>query len=358
LSQSGIANIRTVVGRGSRDESHHEAVAVAAPIDGSTLFFGCADRGTYLRSVAKPFQALALLREGILETFSITPRELAVICSSHSGERIHRDLVYGLLARGGLSVDHLKCGIHSPFSRSEHNRIMAEGEMCDATCNNCSGKHTGMLLACVAQGYPTEGYLEPQHPVQRSIRAILELFTGEILDPSRLGIDGCGAPTYHVPIASMALAFRRLVDRDFLNRSGLHDRVDQIHDAIDSHPKAFSGEGRFPLRWSSLLRGKLRAKEGAEGVMAIWGPAGSLVIKSIDGNDRGLVHAVPWLLHRLHWIDEMTLEQWIQDQPQKVRNVAGRVVGEITVEVPDPGEIDGNYRLSESPGSGISRYNF
>lgn len=358
MSQPVDANIKTVVGRGSRGESHHEAVAVAMPVDGPALFFGCADRGAYLRSVAKPFQALALLRGGILESFSITPRELAVICSSHAGERLHRDLVQGLLVRGGLSVSHLKCGVHSPFSRSEQNRIVADGELFDATCNNCSGKHTGMLLACVAQGFPTEGYLEPEHPVQRSIRAILELFTGEILDSSRLGVDGCGAPTYHVPLSSMALAFRRLVDHDFLNRCGLLHRVGQIHDAIDSHPKAFSGEGRMPLRWSSLLRGKLRAKEGAEGLMAIWGAAGALVIKSNDGHDRGLVHAVPQLLHRLHWIDETTLEQWIAEHPPRVRNVAGRVVGEIVVEVPEPDSLESLYRTSDDPGSGVSRYNF
>ena len=320
--------------------------------------FGSVDFGTYLRSVAKPFQALAMLRGGIGEAFSIAPRELAVICSSHAGEQIHRDLVRALLERGGLTVGHLGCGIHSPFSRSEQNKIVASGGVFDATCNNCSGKHTGMLLACVAQGFPIEGYLEPDHPLQRSIRAILELFTGEILDSSRLSVDGCGAPTYHVPVLAMAHAFRNLGDRDFLTRSGLLDRVDQIHDAIDSHPKAFSGEGRLPLRWSSYLRGKMRAKEGAEGVMAIWGAKGSLAIKTLDGNDRGLVHAIPPLLHGLNWINDATLEQWLQEQPPQVRNVAGRVVGDIVVEVPDSCRLNGTYRPSVNPGNGVVRYNF
>ena len=129
-----------------------------------------------------------MLRAGIAETFSLTPRELAVICSSHAGERAHRELVRGLLKRGGLSESHLHCGIHPPFSRSERLRIIAAGELPDVTCSNCSGKHSGMLLSCVARGFPVEGYLDPDHPLQRSIRATLELFSGEILDETRLGI--------------------------------------------------------------------------------------------------------------------------------------------------------------------------
>ncbi|MEC9476656.1 MAG: asparaginase [Planctomycetota bacterium] len=358
MSAPENVNIRTVVGRGPCRESLHEAVAIAAPLVGSPLIFGAADSGAYLRSVAKPFQALAMLRGGFGEAFSVTPRELAVICSSHAGEQLHRDLVKELLRRGGLSVAHLACGIHSPFSRSEQNRIVAGGGIFDATCNNCSGKHAGMLLACVAQGFPTQGYLEPDHPLQRSIRAILELFTGEILDASRLGIDGCGAPTYHIPVASMAKAFRNLSDREFLSRSGLLERADQVHDAIDSHPKAFSGEGRLPLRWSAYLRGKMRAKEGAEGVMTIWGEKGALVIKTLDGNDRGLVHAVPRLLHSLHWIDDSTLDKWLQEFPPEVRNVAGRVVGEIAVDLPDSCQLNGAHSSSASPGNGVARYNF
>ena len=355
MSGSNFDRLRTSIGRGSREESYHDAVAIVAPLGQPRRIYGASDPGTFLRSVAKPFQALAMLRAGIAETFSLTPRELAVICSSHAGERVHRELVRGLLKRGGLSESHLHCGIHPPFSRSERIRIIAAGELPDVTCSNCSGKHTGMLLSCVARGFPVEGYLDPDHPLQRSIRAVLELFSGEILDETRLGIDGCGAPTYFMPIAFIARSFRNLQDQQFLQRCGLEQRVQQIHDAIDAHPKAFSGEGRLPLRWSRFFRGSWRAKEGAEGVMAIWGPSGALIVKSLDGSDRGLIHAVPDLMHRMHWIDDTTLQQWKEDQPSVVRNVAGRVVGEITVTVPDPSLLEADYSYSERPGSGVSR---
>ena len=355
MSGSNFDKLKTSIGRGSREESHHNAVALVAPIGEPRVIFGSSDPGTFLRSVAKPFQLLAMLRAGIAETFSLTPRELAVICSSHAGEPAHRELVRGLLARGGLSESHLNCGIHPPFSRSERLRIIASGELPDVTCSNCSGKHSGMLLTCVARGYPVEGYLDPDHPLQRSIRAVLELFSGEIFDKTMTGIDGCGAPTYFMPMASIALAFRNLQDQQFLQRCGLEQRVHQIHDAIDSHPKAFSGEGRLPLRWSRFFRGRLRAKEGAEGVMAIWGPSGAMIIKSFDGSDRGLIHAVPDLLHRMHWIDDTTLQQWRQDQPAVVRNVAGRVVGEITVEIPDPSLLEADFSHSERSGRGFAR---
>ena len=356
MSGLNIDNLKTFIGRGSHKESLHEAIAIAAPNEGPRLLFGSADPGTFLRSVAKPFQALAMLRAGIAESFSLSPEELAVICSSHAGEPIHRDLVRALLSRGGLSESHLDCGVHAPFSRSERVRIIASGELPDVTCSNCSGKHTGMLLACVARGYPVEGYLDPSHPLQRSIRAMVELFTGEVLEPASFGVDGCGAPTFFMPLASIARAFHRLHDDQFLKRCGLEERVERMHDAIDTHPRAFSGEGRLPLRWSRFLTGQFRAKEGAEGVMAVWGPQGALITKSLDGADRGLIHAVPLLLHRMHWIDDDTLERWIEDQPRIVRNVAGRVVGEISVDVPDPSVLEQDYPALERPGKGVSRY--
>ena len=323
------------------------------PKDGPPLMYGSADPGTFLRSVAKPFQALALLRAGIGESFSLSPRELAVICASHAGEGLHRELVNGLLEKGGLSVSDLQCGIHAPFSRSERQRMLADKELLDATCNNCSGKHSGMLLATVNQQQSKDDYLELNHPLQRSIRAVLELFSGEILDINRSGVDGCGAPTYHIPLLSIARAFQRLHQEKFLQGCGFSDWVQKVHDAIDSHPKAFSGEGRYPLLWRPYLAGKFRAKEGAEGVMVIWGPKGSLVIKSHDGADRGLIHAIPHLLKRSHWIDETTFERWISDQPSLVRNVAGRKVGDVYVEIPEPLELDDP--LTSVPGMGLTK---
>ena len=333
-------SIRTDVFRGTRLESFHEAVAVAYHASGKVLQYGPIDEGTHLRSVGKPFQALAMLRAGILESFSITPRELAVICASHAGQPVHRELVRGLLQRGGLSEKDLQCGIHPPFSRSARQMCIANKELLDSTCNNCSGKHSGMLLSTISQQQSKESYLDADHPLQRNIRAIFELFTSEKIEEGSASVDGCGAPTYHMKLISIARAFQRLHQTEFLDRSGLTDRVNQIHDAIASHPKAFSGEGRWPLLWRPYLAGNFLAKEGAEGVMVIWGKKGSLVLKCLDGSDRGLIHAVPELLQRLHWIDQNTYERWVGENNPVVTNVSGRIVGQIQVDIPEPLELD------------------
>lgn len=348
-----VHSIQTIAGRGTLEESRHTATAIIYPRSGLPKLYGSADHGTFLRSVAKPFQALALLRAGIRERFDLSPRELAVICSSHAGEEVHRQLVHGLLEKGNLSVSDLKCGIHAPFSRSERQRMLTQKVALDATCNNCSGKHSGMLLATVNQQQSLGDYLNQQHPLQRSIRAMIELFTGEVLNEDCSGIDGCGAPTYHMKLLSIARAFRRLHDPEFLDSCGLGNRVQLVHDAIDSHPKAFSGEGRFPLLWRPYLAGKFRAKEGAEGVMVIWGSRGSLLIKSHDGADRGLIHAIPHLLKQVHWIDETTFDRWLTDHPPIIRNVSGRKVGEVYVEIPEPLELDDP--LTSVPGMGLVR---
>ena len=112
--------IRTHIGRSTMVESIHRANAVAVPADGPALLFGAEDRGTFLRSVAKPFQTLALFRSGVIEHHGFTDEEVAVVTASHGGEPVHRRWVEGILKRGGFTTEDLRCGAHAPFTASDH----------------------------------------------------------------------------------------------------------------------------------------------------------------------------------------------------------------------------------------------
>lgn len=323
------SGVETWVGRGDHVESVHQAAVTVVERSGKLHRWGSSHRSTYLRSVAKPFQTLALLKAGVHQKFGLTDEQLAVLCASHAGEQYHHDLVGQLLAKHGLSPEQLRCGIHPPFSGYERRRRLASGQPLSVLGNNCSGKHTGMLLFARHLGADPESYLEPSHPVQQAVRSIFERLAETSVDPSTCGIDGCGAPTYFVPLDLMAHAFWRLGDGAFLAEAGLLDEKARLERAITAHPRAFSGEGRLPYRFSGVLPSGLCCKEGAEGVFVVWGEPGAVVIKSLDGHERGYRYALPEILFRLGWLDAARREEWLRIDPPIVRNVAGRAVGSI-----------------------------
>ncbi len=327
--------IETRVGRADRTESIHRAVAVAISLNDAPMFFG-EDPGTFMRSVAKPFQTLALFRNGVVDHHGLSPEEIAVISASHGGEREHRRRVEGLLRRGGFTLKDLHCGTHAPFTASERRRMIAGGEKPDLLCNNCSGKHAGMLLHAAHLGADSTRYLDRQHPVQRAVASTLSMFLDVDLSQADCGIDGCGAPTWFVSLEAMARGFARLSDQRFLEERGLVDAVDRYHDALRTAPLLFSGEQRFPYLWSHHLQPESFSKEGAEGVYVVWGTRGALALKSTDGTERGYRYAIPELLSKLGWIDGRTHRRWIASDPPIVRNVAGREVGQIEVSIPEP----------------------
>lgn len=334
-SQASVRVVETHVGRGRHSESVHRAVAVAVPRDGAPILFGDHDPGTFLRSVAKPFQTLALFRGGVIDHHGLTDEEIAVISASHGGEPEHRRRAEGILRRGGFTAADLKCGVHAPFTASERRRMIAAGEEPDALCNNCSGKHAAMLLHSARLGADPDRYLEPDHPAQRAIQRMLESFLGVELTDDQRGVDGCGVPTFRAPLSSIARAFARLHDPEFLDDLELRGAVERLHAAIRGAPLLFSGLDRFPYRWSSFLAPGLLSKEGAEGVFVVWGEAGALAIQSIDGAERGYRYAVPALLGRLGWLEAGPLRRWRAADPPVVTNVVGREVGEISVVLPE-----------------------
>ena len=120
---------------------------------------------TFVRSSAKPQQALPLILDGAAARYSLSERELAVACASHNGESIHTEAARSVLSKAGLDASHLKCGAHEPYGKEAARLLHERGEQPSALHNNCSGKHAGMLLLAAHLGAPPETYLSPEHPV-------------------------------------------------------------------------------------------------------------------------------------------------------------------------------------------------
>jgi L-asparaginase II len=257
-------------------ESRHRGSIVALAPDGLFAFTaGSANAPIFPRSSNKPLQAAAMLRAGL----PLDGELLALAAASHSGEDFHAQGVQDILDFAGLTEKDLGCPPSLPLDEATARRLIRESEEPESRVRcNCSGKHAAMLATCVANEWPTDTYLSPEHPLQLHIRRTIEELAREPV--AAIGVDGCGAPLFALTLGGLARAFRALV----LGEPGSPDR--QVADAMRKFPAWTSGTTRYENRLMSEIPGLL-LKAGAEGVDAFALPDGSAAaVKIEDGNAR------------------------------------------------------------------------
>jgi L-asparaginase II len=286
---SGGELLAEVVRSGFVEGRHVGSVAVLDAAGAVVASAGDVRGPVFPRSSNKPMQAVGMLRAGLRLADSA---DLALVAASHSGEPFHIDRVRAMLRTGGLSeTDDLRCPPDFPLSEPAREAVLRAGRDRERILMNCSGKHTGMLLTCLVQGWPLDDYRAPDHPLQRSLVGTVSELTGE--PPSAVGVDGCGAPVQAVSLVGLAGAFLRMVDAP----DGTAERT--VADAMRAHPELVSGTGAEDAR---LMRGVpgLLAKGGAEGVVAVAIPGVGAVALKVD--DGGMRARMPVLVAALRWL--------------------------------------------------------
>jgi L-asparaginase II len=235
-------------------ESRHRGAVIGLAADGRrVLGAGRTDVPFLPRSANKPLQAAAMLRCGL----NLDGELLALAAASHSGEDFHVDGVRKILSGAGLSEADLRCPASWPLDTETAHQMIARGDPMSRIRMNCSGKHAAMLATCAANGWPTDSYLSPDHPLQQAIRRTVEELAGQ--RSTFTGVDGCGAPLFALTLAGLALAFRALV----LAAPGMPER--RVADAMRAHPEWTSGTSRDERKLMDAVPGLL-VKGGAEGV--------------------------------------------------------------------------------------------
>jgi L-asparaginase II len=261
-------------------EGHHYGSVVALGSDGTIAWsVGEADVPVLPRSCNKPIQALGMVRLGL----DLPPELLALACASHSGEAFHIDGVRRILASAGLSEDDLQTPPDYPLDDAAREELIREGRSRAPVLMNCSGKHAAMLATCVMNGWPTDTYRDPDHPLQQSIAATFSDLTGESIAVT--AVDGCGAPLFSASLLGLATAFRRLALG--VDATGVDDPdARRVADAIRAHPAYVSGSTRDERDLLSAIPGAI-GKAGAEGCYAVALRDGrAFALKTDDGAAR------------------------------------------------------------------------
>jgi L-asparaginase II len=277
-------------------ESVHRGFVAVLDAEGETVAsLGDTGTRTWYRSAAKPFQTIAMIASGAADHLNLTPRELAVVTASHSGERMHLEAANSILQKVGLSEADLLCGAHMPFNEDSANQLRAEGRQPGALHNNCSGKHSGMLAFAKFLGEPTANYIDPQHPIQRRIREVLARFADVSADDVTIAIDGCSAPVFGIDIAAMARSFARLVSARGVDlEPELVMAAERVVNSMTAFPEMVGGShDSLDTDLMRAARGQIVSKVGAEGVQLLGVrpcpryPKGlGIAIKVEDGDSR------------------------------------------------------------------------
>ena len=222
----------------------------------------------FLRSSAKPFQVLPFVEGGGVEYFGFTPRELSIACASHEGSDLHVQTVLGIQKKIGVNEVALQCGVHMPGDVDAFKSLISNNKQPTPNQNNCSGKHTAMLAYAKMRGLPLENYLDVSHPIQQEILASFAALGRLPVEDVQLGIDGCSAPNFAIPLYNAALGIARLCDPRELSAERA-SACRKVTSAMTSYPEMVSAYGEFDEQLMRVGAGKIICKRGAEGYQII-----------------------------------------------------------------------------------------
>ena len=310
INEKFVGEVLAKVTRGDLVESLHLGHLVVLNSDGSTyLSKGSPELPIYPRSAIKSLQASAMIKAGLI----VKDDELAIICASHSGAQNHIDLVIKMLTSRGISTSQLKNAVDKPLGEKE--KISWGEKPANQLAQNCSGKHAGMLMTCLQNGWDMKSYLDLDHPLQVAIKNEIEELAGEKV--SATSVDGCGAPLFAISLIGLAKAISNLVKSSDLV-------YQQIALACTKYPELVAGDGRLTTRMMQAVAG-LFMKEGAEGVQVCALRDGRVIaIKIIDGSWRPVAPIIMEIFKR--WGVE------IPDESVKIyggTSVIGEVIANI-----------------------------
>jgi L-asparaginase II len=282
---------------------------------------------TFTRSTLKPLQALPFVEGGGVRQFGLTAANLALLCASHNGEAMHVAQVDDILAKAGVGYQRLQCGCHLPIA-GEMGKPPPPPTRVDERNHNCSGKHSGFLAYCVQHGAPLETYLDPGHPLQQAIRGHVAAAVGLDENQLAMGIDGCSAPNYAMPLANLARGFARLATGGQDAQFGASFPL--LVDAMTAYPELVSGTGRNDAAFMQAGRGDWVSKAGADGVQVVASRSRgqALALKISDGNKFALFAATVEALDQLGWLDERQRQQLAPWRWDVITSVKGAPVGE------------------------------
>jgi len=294
---------------------------------------------TFPRSSMKPLQVLPFVEDGGPEHFNLTEEELAIMCASHHGTDEHVRVLRSIHAKAGLQESDLQCGVHWPLDKATSQAMRERGEEPTPYRHNCSGKHSGMLAQALLHDYDKESYLSMDNALQERILKTVADMCGMEPEDMPIGVDGCSAPVFAMPLYNFALAMARLADPTGLGEVRA-TACKKITHAMMAYPEMVAGPGALDSVLMRVMQGKAAVKGGAEGYQMLslmpgacgnGSPGIGVAFKFSDGdpNRRATHSLIVALLNALGFKAEMADESFSRFNVPMLKNWRGLEIGQI-----------------------------
>ena len=285
-----MSKISTFITRGDNIESVHGIKCIVLNKKKEILLSTNNNKDLiFPRSSIKIFQALPFILSGATKKYNLNSKQVALACSSHTGENFHLIDLKNWFEKLKIKMNNLKCGIHNPINLASSDKLLLSGNKPDQLHNNCSGKHLAMLSSCLVNNYNLNNYLETNHPHQKKIRDVLELYMNKKINKKNYSVDGCSAPQYAFELKDLSEGLINLIS-SYNNKFAFNYEIKFLINNILNNPMMIGGKKRFDSELIKICNRKLFCKGGAEGVFlflhlkkGIFG-----ILKVSDGNERAL----------------------------------------------------------------------
>lgn len=303
-------------------ESRHAGSVVVVNPQGDVIFSkGDPSALVFPRSAMKLFQAMGIFSTGI----TLSPEHTALATSSHTGSAAHVEMVREVLSLGGFTEADLRCATEWPVNKEMLKQVYKADGSALPIYHCCSGKHAAMLLACQAEGWPTDNYTDPGHPLQLRIREAVEYLTGETVTAT--AVDGCGAPVHAMPLVALARGVAKMRSANESAPMNIASSAQKLFSSMLEHPWVVGDHGEP----DTLIMEELgfAAKSGYEGVFLVSTPDGTTVAtKILDGNLRTAPIVALQALVRAGALEQSALDALIPRLHTEVYG-GGKVVGQL-----------------------------
>tara|TARA_Y100001968_G_scaffold330528_1_gene382669 strand:- start:10174 stop:11115 length:942 start_codon:yes stop_codon:yes gene_type:complete len=283
--------LKVLIKRGDKLESFHRVHCVITNINGEIVRqYGSNNFRTYIRSSLKPFQAIPFIRSGSVEKYKYSQKTIAIACGSHSGENYQIEEVKNILKQANIDIKSLKC----PAKKNSSSALY----------HNCSGKHAAFLVTCKEMKWPTNNYLQLNHPLNLEIINNLSKILDKEIKKEDISRDNCGAPTFLLKLSEIAKLYSYIAKQK-------QEDITTIFEAMTNYPEMVSGKGCFDTEVMKLARGQILSKGGSEGVQCISNKVDGLAvaIKVEDGAKRAKHAVAIHLLREFKWLDSYSIDK-------------------------------------------------
>ena len=298
--------------RGNILESVHEIKCYIGSINDGIIFStNNQEDFIFPRSSIKIFQAIPFVSTNAKTFFKLNSKQIALSCSSHSGEVFHINELKNWLSKTNLEISTLKCGVHNPLDKTSTEKLFLSGNKPFQLHNNCAGKHLAMLSSCIINKYSIKNYVDFDHPHQKKIRSVFSKFTENKIMKKDYGIDGCSAPQYGFKIKNLGKALQNLY-KSYKGKYEYAKDVKMMINSIIANPMFIGGNNNLDSNLIKISNKKIFCKGGAEGVFlflhlkkGIFG-----ILKVVDGNERALPSAVYNLCKKFNILNQEELRSF------------------------------------------------